>query len=141
MLHSPDYTNLELSKKLKELGVRQESNYYWAWLHDLDDWFLGEGNDVCGECYSAFSVADLERMLPLDVKLTRLKAEGLYGDGWKGNWENSTVSDELLVDTMAKLLIQVIELCRERSLKQSEPKNFYQLTQKHCLERAIGEIK
>lgn len=77
--------SLELAKKLKELGVKQESLFWWsvpdpekgrtneerdtlkdclATLHlGLKDW--GE----CFDSYPAFTVAELGEMLPKDVEV------------------------------------------------------------------------
>lgn len=60
-------TNLELSKKLAELGVKQDSEFYWV-KHNYD-WFELEysGNkhyELTGEYYSAFLSTELGEMLP-----------------------------------------------------------------------------
>ncbi len=80
-------TNLELSKKLFELNVKQESLFYWVTDESLDEFRLVtiEKLDIlditnnrtedsgCGCCqndwkikekYSAFSVAELGQLLP-----------------------------------------------------------------------------
>jgi len=69
--------SLELAKKLKELGVKQNSLFYWVenfgrlkspQLVNKDDLFslkmLLEGTAGEGQCYSAFTVAELGAMLP-----------------------------------------------------------------------------
>jgi len=60
--------NLELSQKLKELGVKQESMFYWKSPtpeHGRDNWEIGESKDShAQENYSAFSVAELGEILP-----------------------------------------------------------------------------
>lgn len=68
-------TSLELSKRLKELGVKQESYFVWAnyigqppnfessWTlypSDSEDW----GNQEAREHIAAFTVAELGEMLP-----------------------------------------------------------------------------
>lgn len=83
-------TSLELSKRLKELGVKQESLFYWhnysltaygwsKWNFNKNDWYITdesyikEINDSNGytssipkeaEEYSAYTVAELGEMLP-----------------------------------------------------------------------------
>ncbi len=60
-------TNLEYSQKLKELGVKQESIWYWTDLPEDDGktWVLQrEGLWNKGLMFSAFTVAELGEMLP-----------------------------------------------------------------------------
>lgn len=62
--------SLELSKRLKELGVKQES-YFW-WAEDITDSWIVHGDDYrirAGLCYSAFTVAELGEMLPFCVRV------------------------------------------------------------------------
>ena len=63
--------SLGLAKKLKELGVKQESLFWWWELYQGPDqgfdpkYFLGFGKTVGVEVYiSAFTVAELGEMLP-----------------------------------------------------------------------------
>ena len=84
---SKQVVSLDLSKKLKELGVKQESLWYWVKYDETNenykdyivkDWFLlpdcGEtscnGEDwayIKEETYSAFTVAELGEMLPYKI--------------------------------------------------------------------------
>lgn len=80
-------TSLELSKRLKELGVKQESLFYWAYAdettyltikdgHDKIYSFDREDNDELNsfefypnaEFYSALTAAELGELLPPFVK-------------------------------------------------------------------------
>jgi len=66
--------SLELAKKLKELGVKQESLFWWnLWRGQMDDFMyqihygkpVVRGDGVLSEeTYSAFTVAELGEMLP-----------------------------------------------------------------------------
>ena len=60
-------TNLELSRKLKELGVKQESLWYWSWYGQNTfppDKKYGITRGWTRESeYSAFTVAELGEML------------------------------------------------------------------------------
>lgn len=64
-------TNLELSKKLKELGVKQESLFYWSKQTNQKDWkceyhmyfAIDKRQDI-----SAFTVAELGEMLPNQIE-------------------------------------------------------------------------
>ncbi len=63
-------TSLELSKKLKELGVKQESLFYWYDNKQVGGteqtlvYFGDKGPLHSGLYYSAFTVAELGGMLP-----------------------------------------------------------------------------
>lgn len=62
--------SLELSNKLKELGVKQESLFYWVNFKDsgvISAWYSSEINIEKGNIEiicSAFTVAELGEMLP-----------------------------------------------------------------------------
>lgn len=74
------FVSLELATKLKALGVPQKSERYWAFLHDLHDWFIGIGDRVVGEHCSAFSTDELGYFLPFETRIEKLHANDLYGD-------------------------------------------------------------
>lgn len=66
-------TSLELSKKLKELGVKQESYFYWVLKPTYYEFVLRPKEDHQSiepklrknyEQYNAFTVAELGEMLP-----------------------------------------------------------------------------
>ena len=59
--------SLELSKKLKELGVRQESLWWWEKnkSHPMTDGYVVIVS--LKDCSSAFTVAELGEMLPFGV--------------------------------------------------------------------------
>lgn len=65
-------TNLELAKKLKELGVKQDSLFYWVKLgkritgNDNNEWSIDykESEYLWQAFISAFTVAELGEMLP-----------------------------------------------------------------------------
>ncbi len=65
--------NLELAKKLKELGVKQESYFTWVhWRDDSEDdgwdvYHFDNPSHTMGVDYSAFTVAELGELLPDNV--------------------------------------------------------------------------
>ena len=75
--------SLELAKKLKELGVKQESAFYWIhgkqWPDDGDVFWLSPADKAKGiaprntpkrvEIIAAFTVAELGDILPQVIKL------------------------------------------------------------------------
>lgn len=114
-------TSLELSKRLKELGVKQESLFYWMEYTNkrtgVKEWdlnnhgqrgmneyqILGEeksgrswNNDWDGQC-SAFTVAELGEMLPFSIKFQKhvcyLSCEKNIPDygGWFCKYESSDI--------------------------------------------------
>lgn len=77
--------SLELSKRLRELGVKQESVFYWNLKNkitktaDIYDWVFGttpvgteySRKKVIGRNVSAFTVAELGEMLPAGISERR----------------------------------------------------------------------
>jgi len=62
--------NLDLAKRLKELGVQQRSLFYWQfWPERPDDVMVRYVKDMSShrevQSVSAFTVAELGKMLPL----------------------------------------------------------------------------
>lgn len=59
--------SLELSKKLKELGLNQDTYWYWGNLATQDDFQLlphHAGIGISTKTFAAFTVAELGEMLP-----------------------------------------------------------------------------
>lgn len=112
-------TNLELSKKLKELGVKQNSFFYWITWDDGDTKlhnYSGEGQDLVGDYCSAFTCSELGEILPRSLWIKR---ESYYlnichnaAGGWLvsyGEYKYLSIGAETMADAMAKMLIYLIE--------------------------------
>lgn len=118
--------SLDLSKRLKELGFKQESLFYWnLWQGEIDDclyqiWYgepVKRADGVLPETtYSAYTVAELGEMLPMGSKSLR---QVIYKNGkrtkkyewicWRGNnWSNHEIADTE-ADARAKMLIYLKE--------------------------------
>lgn len=110
--------SLELAKRLKELGVKQESYFYWDKTPML---LIGQRPEKFG-CISAFTVAELGEMLPwylmIDGKVHWLTQK--YDDD--GPWLNydperkepgigqpSADENDSEANIRAKMLIHLIE--------------------------------
>ena len=107
-------TNLEISRKLKELGVPQESYFYWSKAMDNKFWriensqffAIDKRRDV-----SAFTETELGRLLPDWITTFR------SGDGYYYCKSESEINKELDIefvserpqDAKAKMLIYLIE--------------------------------
>lgn len=129
-------TSLEISKKLKELGVKQESYFVWfpgvriengLGSFKTEDIWLLEHRKIEGEQYSAFTVAELGEMLPSNIHQFEKDTEKPGGrwlscdksddGGWIiGYGENGTneieidCSSELnFANALGKMLIYLIE--------------------------------
>lgn len=82
-------TNLEISKKLKELNCKQDSLFYWTkkinfdWAIAYKYWrphanelvYMDEHSEMCPKekltrCIPAYTVAELEDLLPEGVHIT-----------------------------------------------------------------------
>lgn len=73
-------TNLELSRKLKKLGVKQESVWYWQVYRDGDIFLLSSkdvegfvGRDAFCDYYSAYTCSELGEMLPHFIRIKKIK--------------------------------------------------------------------
>lgn len=116
--------NLQLSKRLNELGVRQESLFYW-WRHKSlldEDWLLdttyrkeplGHENLQNFICISAFTVAELGIMIDNDFFLPHK----LNNDHWfmddeiislRKKWQPE-IYEKTEANARAKMLIYLIE--------------------------------
>jgi len=63
--------SLELSKKLEELGVEQNSLFGWSLYDEKNNlWGVEEFRNI-GDEYSAFTVAELGEMLPVTIQMNR----------------------------------------------------------------------
>ena len=104
--------SLELAKRLKELGVKQESIFWWT---DYNEVLLGK--DVSrkkggtNKCTSAFTVAELGEMFP---KFARSVKCGKTQDRWlcsyelaDNHWTGAQEINE--ADARAKMLCHLIE--------------------------------
>ena len=131
--------SLKLAKQLKELGVKQESLWYWDSCGNLkkdDHWFLittesYDFNDYPGPTFniiSAFTCAELGEMLPVILTKTTLnnyelriqklddnkRWECFYKD-WNvpevghGHLKGQTFRDKTEANTRAKMLIYLIK--------------------------------
>jgi len=75
-------SNLELSKKLRDLNVKQDSFWWWYYSGRTEEWTLGDEFEEqnianCCDKVSAFSVGELGEMLPAN-KVRTLK--------WFSDW-------------------------------------------------------
>lgn len=125
--------SVDLAKKLKEAGVKQESLWYWRNAYHgepANKWRLLGKDDVAfwiGSAYSAFTVEELIDIMPMplpvskDISSENLELEVCFGDPRKiafvsydnpyepedvVNFSLDTIS---LADGMAKALLWAME--------------------------------
>ena len=68
--------SLDLAKRLKELGVKQESHFVWN-IGMMGGKYLQIGcSPSAKECWSAFTVAEMGEMLPSTIELPFSEADG-----------------------------------------------------------------
>lgn len=100
--------SIDIAKRLKELGVSQESVFYWRKTLSLkkpfEIFYRQSLTPSLDEDYSAFTVAELGEILPPHSMITHKMAMG-----WCGtiNGKDFTASTE--ADARAKMLIHLIE--------------------------------
>lgn len=109
--------SLELSKKLKEFGMKQESLFYWTqWVDKVVDVRGLEELSLIGshkgyrdyvKLCSAFTVAELGEILPVNEKpiKTYKRKDGKYFIQWK----LLQIIADTEADARAKMLIYLLE--------------------------------
>ena len=104
--------SLDLAKELKELGVKQESLFWWRSPlphHGWKDWSLGEGELGHGtESFSAFLASELGEMLPSEYRSRKnLQTSGYTCE--KANETSVRADAATEADARAKMLIHLIK--------------------------------
>ena len=115
-------TSLELSKRLKELGVKQESLFYWINFEENrpEVCYFRETNFTNTHKISAFLASELGEMLPYYIEYDSDKpGDQIYGqmefakcaDGewWICYFNGPTQKEKSMADTLGKMLIHLIE--------------------------------
>lgn len=124
--------SLDLAKRLKELGVKQESLFYWAKdEHYKLDWRIEFGRPagtyqnsewLNGEMCAAFTVAELGEMLPKNENIltmhftnghTQIAIQGdiQLEEGLATRWgaASKCIEADTEADARAKMLIYLLE--------------------------------
>lgn len=110
---------LPFAKQLKELGVKQESLFYWNICHDCEKeypegsvkWELSYERSH-GENISAFTLSELGEMLPNGCHINfhkNIKGEYWARKDWHKGTEPVSFYAEKEVNARAKLLIHLLE--------------------------------
>jgi hypothetical protein len=117
--------SLTLAQRLKALGVKQESLWYWvkAWGRGSTTWSLHvyDAHDKTHEYVSAFTVAELGHLLPPGT----ISYFDQYND-----WQCKTPKHEKHIkrewseaDARAKMLISLVEHKRIPATKRIDPRS------------------
>lgn len=105
--------DLEYAKRFRELGVPQESFFYWDWYSDT----CYDVRFVPYSCpglkrYSAFTAIEILNIFPLKmgfpIELIKVCVEGKVVYAMKLNHMLSSYSDENPANVLAKQLIDMI---------------------------------
>lgn len=110
--------SLELSKKLKDLGVKQESYFYWwnsaqepfdaGWIVTAQEHIIDVGI-LCRQKVAAFTVAELIDLLgPKFGVLERFPHSGKFGAYIPNDIGTSATGDKV-ADVLAQLLMETYE--------------------------------
>jgi Fe-S oxidoreductase len=109
--------SLELAKRLKELGVEQESLFYWTHCPrgiDLVHQRSRMKKALSKYDFAAFTVAELGEMLPTRVNKSKYdmlmsRREGRRWFAYYTDQKTPVVSDESEANARARLLIYLLE--------------------------------
>jgi hypothetical protein len=105
--------SLEPSRRLQELGVKQESLFYWWVLREHSEVIYDDpdrGLPTDGELFSAFTVAELDDLLPIGTRVVKNFDDYTVHEPStveRKRWGNR--SDENGADARAKMLIYLVE--------------------------------
>jgi hypothetical protein len=108
-------TSLEISKRLKELGVKQESLFDWVDIDDNEYLLMGRKQkefdemDTGGkyECISAFTVAELGEMLLEGIDY--YKMNGKYHSWYETGDNGQMFIENTEANARGKMLIYLLE--------------------------------
>lgn len=101
--------SLELAKKLKELGVKQESHFKWFYNPDKNWHEIGWGQLIHDYDFSAFTVAELAELLPMLMYWGIERHSNDWRAGKLGNDKEMYASGDTMANTLAKMLIYLLE--------------------------------
>jgi hypothetical protein len=120
-------TNLELSKKLKKLGVKQDSLFWWCYEYMFahkkypdkrcalaySDELKVTISYKKNEHISAFTVAELGEMFPTNIQLPfkrpTMNSEKEWGEKWFWSGSGGRQPAENEADARAEMLIYLLE--------------------------------
>lgn len=107
--------SFELAKRLKELGVKQDSHFYWQGDGDGTNPFLGSLDDDLtkyhlkdADTFSAFTVAELGERLPHSTESGRYAPDNRWMCRSSDAPKKLTFS-EIEADARAKMLTYLLE--------------------------------
>lgn len=119
-------TSLELSKKLKELGVEQKSQFYWSTIYGPatiesidtlnetvsggDGWTFLEEGLARGHVCSAFTATELMEMMPTNCVLTHTEF------GYKAYCTKFLAQDDELYTTPQEALGLLLVYLKENKI-------------------------
>ena len=125
--------SLELAKRLRDLGVKQDGAFFWVepcgggeWILRDDESFDHMASLAADDYVSAFTVAELERLLPFEVNFPFKNGKKRSHNHWRvigkqrpngyaaryvgGNsLTNIEVQAETFADSLAQMLIYLLE--------------------------------
>lgn len=104
-------TSLELSKMLRELGVKQESLFYWVYVKNLKSWeifSIHEEVSIDENDISAFTVAELGNVLSTTENNNQIRCTKALTQ-WCCDYETYRTFADTEADARAKMLIYLLE--------------------------------
>ena len=126
-------TNLDLSRKLKELGVKQESLFYWSRSTHFNQYELLLGGHSVFETadtehkISAFTVSELGEMLPSVIHLGGTAKMVLVigrtlGEQWRIDYRNEDLGKPITTIADTEANARAAMLCHLIESKIIKPK-------------------
>ena len=117
--------SLELEKKMKELGFKQESIWFWQeyksgggciYLLPKKEvkGFIGK-TEVC-DYYSAYTVAELGEMLPIGIVMTKYEFNKGGEIRWACAYNDENIGNRICDDTLANCLARMLIWLRGKKI-------------------------
>jgi len=120
MNYENQVVSLELSKRLKDLGFKQESLWWWIIRAEGNPIIVGKDKryttTFISSSYSAFTVAELGEMLPIGIVMTKYEFNKGGEIRWACAYNDENIGNRICDDTLANCLARMLIWLRGKKI-------------------------